>query len=126
MIEQGWGYRLFWVILLGAWLGMALFVVFHLLTVRRLRRHPAMRDRLGVAFLPGWEAQSVAAAVTVPRSFTRFVRTGRLRGLFADCDAVYQHTSRAERCLGRLCYLTFMGSAVLLAICYMVDEFIKP
>ncbi len=51
------------------------------------------------------------------------MRRTTLQALFADCDAVYQHTSRAEQFLGRACYLTFMGSAVLLWFCYVVDKF---
>ena len=122
MIADGLAYRWFWFILSGLWLGIILFVIFHLLTVRRLHKDPEIRERLGIGFMPGWEAQSVAAAVTVPRRFTRWARRGRLRELYADCDTVYQSTSRAERCLGRVCYVTLMGSVTLFLICYGIDK----
>lgn len=122
MMEHGLAYHCFWVFYFGTWAGIVLLVLFHFVTVRRLRTNPQTRDRLSMPLLPGWEAQRVASAITMPRAFTRWVRQGAAGDLFADCDAIYQHTSRAERCLGRASYAMLLGSPALLFVCYVVDR----
>ena len=91
------------------------FVLFGQVTVRRLRRNPCTRDALGVDFLPGREILNVAEALTLPRRFTRLLRSGPLRECYADPDLLALHARPVDRWLGRACYVLMYVDGVLMA-----------
>lgn len=122
MIENSLGFRFIWVFAFLNWLGIILFVIFELLTMRRLRKLADTQNCLGLCAFPGSEARSVAAAVTIPRRYTRWVRKGFMTWIYADCDAIYRNTSLAERCLARAAYFCLMGSGWLMLVCMVVDR----
>ncbi len=101
-----------YVISLVAW-GIV-FVVFSLITVRRLRRNPCTRNELGLDFMPGQEVLSVAQALTLPKRFSRLLRRGELAALFADPDLLLLHTRPVDRWLGRACYVLMYVVCLLL------------
>lgn len=108
-----------WVGLLSlgfAGLSYVLLCLVHFLTVRRLRRLPDIKNRLGFSMLPGDDAFNVALALSWPRSLMRLLDTSVTGWCFANADSVYRHTSRGERWVGRLCY----GSVMLCLLTLML------
>ena len=93
------------------------FLLFSLITVRRLRRNPCTRNELGLDFMPGQEVLSVAQALTLPKRFSRLLRRGELAALFADPDLLVLHTRPVDRWLGRVCFvLMFVNGLLVVAV----------
>ena len=113
MSEPAFALPLFLLAMGGAFLSFLLFGVFAVVTVRKLRKNPQTRFRLGMPLYPGGEIPNVAAAIALPRSYTRWVRSGPMGDLFADCDAVYAHTTRLDRWLARIFFSVFLVSVTL-------------
>ena len=100
--------------LLGAAVWGIAFLLFSLITVRRLPRNPCTRNDLGLDFMPGQEVLSVAQALTLPKRFSRLLRRGELAALFADPDLLVLHTRPVDRWLGRTCYVLMYVVCLLL------------
>lgn len=88
----------------GMMLAQLMAVVLGQVTVRRLRKDPRIRQRLGAEFVSGWDIFNVASALSRPRWLTRRVERGGLAGLFADSQALLAHTTSLDRALARICY----------------------
>ena len=116
MSRDAWTFHLLFLVLVGLVLSLVLFSLFALLTVRKLWNNPQTRSRLGMSVLPGGALMNVAGAMTMPRAFTRWGRSGPVSDLFADCDALYAHTNLFDRCLGRACFVVLHVTAVVLAV----------
>ncbi|WP_297906582.1 hypothetical protein [Thiomonas sp.] len=114
---------LFILCIAGCLLSFLLCGVFALVTVRKLSRNPHTQSRLGMYVYPWGQAFSVAAAMTLPRAHIRRRRSGAVGDLFADCDAIYAHTNRLDRCLGRAIYLLIMFSAAALGVVF-IDRYL--
>lgn len=97
-----------------------LFVVFGQVTVRRLRKDPSARSRLGIALISGWDILNVAAAVSCPRVLSRRLERGPLGYLYADSDWILSQASRVERALGRAQYWTHWMAVLLTLACFAV------
>lgn len=92
-------------------ISLILCVLFGQITVRRLRKHPETRNRLGFEWMSGWDIFNVAKAVSLPRRYCRRVENGPLYWLHADSDAIYRNTTARERALGRAQFWTNMFGA---------------
>ena len=65
-------------------IGMILFVIFGQVTVRKLRKNPETRDRLGVSLVSGWDIVNVAGALALPRVITE--RKAKSKGVKYHID----------------------------------------
>lgn len=93
------------IMLLLAFVNMILFVVFSGVTVRRLRKHPEVREFLGVSFISGWDIINVICALSRPKWFSEAMRKSPTnKYLAADERPLYKYTHLAERVLSRLIF----------------------
>lgn len=113
MSEPAFMVPLFLLAMGGTLLSFLMSGVFAVVTVRKLRKNPQTRSQLGMPLYPGGQIPNVAAAITLPRRYTRWARAGPVGDLFADCDAVYAHTTQFDRWLARIFFSIFLLSATL-------------
>lgn len=100
--------------LVGTLISAVLYVMFNLLTVRRLRRDPQIRLRLGIALFPGGETVGIARTLTWPRAWVRRTDRKASDAIRPDPEALYRHTHAGERYLARTCYGLQVFSALLI------------
>lgn len=103
-------------------LSWILFVIFGQVTVRRLRRNPATRNRLGVELISGWDIVQASSALSRSRRLTKRLERGPLRGYFADSQTLRAHTTRLDRALAAACYWGLRISAVLIVTSSMYHQ----
>lgn len=85
-----------------------LYVSFGEVTVRKLRKVSELKNLLGIEFVSGGDIVNVAQTLAWPRSFMRRRDKGRYSFLHANSEAVYSHTTKLDRILGRLFYWTMI------------------
>jgi hypothetical protein len=98
--------------LLGSMLAGILLVIFGKTTVKRLRKDPDTRDRLGIEIISGLNIISVAQALSLPKWVTQRSDKSPF-GLLPNSELIYRKTTTFDRILGRLFYWTLMGSVAL-------------
>lgn len=91
-----------------------LFIVFGETTVRRLRKEPSTREKLGFDFVGGRDIINVAMALSLPKKLMRKARSSKLDFMFADADTLYQHTTRYDRVMARSFYYLFIWDAIMI------------
>lgn len=100
---------------MGAYfLAMILFVLFGQITVRKLRKNPETKDKLGIEFASGWDILNVAGALAMPRWFNQKFRNSPLSSLYADADILEKNTNVFDRILATIFYGLFVSSILLL------------
>lgn len=92
-------------------IALILYVLFGQITVRKLRKNPATKDKLGIEFATGWDILNVAQALTIPISLNRKFRNSALSSFAADAEVLNKHTGRFDKLLARLLYTLFISSA---------------
>lgn len=96
------------------------FLLFGEITMRRLRKNPAVKDSLGASFISGYDIINVSMALSLPKRFMRWAKGSRFPGLYADVDILYQHTSRLDRALARLHQIILWLSVIyVLTVSYL-------
>ncbi|GGY63284.1 hypothetical protein GCM10007071_07320 [Marinobacter zhanjiangensis] len=93
-------------------LAALLYVIFGQVTVRRLRKNPEVRDKLGMELASGWDILNVAGALSRPHWLSLRLRKSRLSFTAADERPIYAHTNWFDRFLGRLFFYTWIGSVI--------------
>jgi hypothetical protein len=96
-----------------------LFVIFGQITVRKLRKNPATKDRLGMEFVSGWDIFNVAGAFSTPKWLRDRFSRSNLSVLIADYQVLYDNTTHFDRILARIfwvLYITSGSSMILLVI----------
>lgn len=93
-------------------LAALLYVVFGQVTVRKLRKNPETRDKLGMELASGWDILNVAGALSRPLWLSARLRGSRLNFTAADERPIYAHTNRFDRLIARLFFYTWIGSVV--------------
>ena len=83
------------------------YVVFGQVTVRKLRKNPQTRDKLGLEFASGWDILNVAGALSRPKWLSERFRKSSLAFTAADERPLYANTNVLDRFLARL--LTALG-----------------
>lgn len=88
------------------------YLVFGQVTVRKLRKNPETRDKLGLEFASGWDTLNVAGALSRPKWLSERLRKSTLSFTAADERPLYTHTNLFDRCLARLLTMLGVGSVV--------------
>ena len=83
-------------------LSLTLYVLFCQITVRRLRKNPKSKGRLGVEFASGWDIFNVAQALSLPKFITRKLAESPMSNLYANRDVLDESTNLFDRCLARI------------------------
>ncbi len=102
-----------------AFIGCILFVIFGLVTVRKLRKNPETKHALGIEFASGWDILNVAGALSLSKVVARRLRRNSESmglGFEADPDVLYKHTTVFDRVLARMFFWSwvFSGSGLLI------------
>ena len=97
-----------------------LYVALGQITVRKLRKNPATKGRLGLEFTSGWDILNVAQALSLPKAITDRFKESTLSGMFADTDLLREHTSRFDQALAAIFFwlYTFTGVSLILVTLY--------
>ncbi|MFT7680915.1 MAG: hypothetical protein ACI935_000348 [Moritella dasanensis] len=98
-----------------------LYVIFGQVTVRKLRKNPETKDKLGVEFVSGWDIIKVAQALSLPRFMTDKFKQSPLSGLFADADVLFEHTTRFDKILARVFYWLYATSGLSMILLMLLD-----
>ena len=69
-----------------------------------MRKNPETKAALGVEFASGWGGFSVAQALALPKFITRKLARSSLSALYANTEALIQHTNTFDRGLAKLFY----------------------
>ena len=102
---------------MGAYfLAMILYVLFGQITVRKLRKNPETKDKLGIEFASGWDILNVAGALAMPRWFNQKLRNSPLSSLYADADILEKNTNVFDRVLAIVFYGLFVFSTLFLIL----------
>jgi hypothetical protein len=111
---------------IGFFLSSILLVVFGQLTVRKLRKNPNTKGRLGVDFVSGYDIFNVASALSAPKWFRERASRSTLSFLAADYQALYENTTLFDRILARIFWGISTASVsytLLLIILYKIGLF---
>ena len=109
--------KLFGLALAGIIISCLLFVVFGQFTVRKLRKNPATKNRLGVEFASGWDIFNVAQALALPKRITQKLAQSPISGLYADREILEENTTSFDRALAKVFwYLQIVSIAIMVAL----------
>ena len=103
-----------------------LYVIFGQVTVRKLRKNPTTKDKLGLEFASGWDILNVASAISRPEWLNEKYKNSKLSFFAADKALLYQNTTGADRLLARLFWYTYLISGcglILVLICSWLGVF---
>lgn len=108
---------------LGGFFACILFVAFGQITVRKLRKNPATKERLGVEFASGWDILNVAGALSTPGWLKDKFNRSSLSFLIADHDALYKNTHLFDRILARVFWLFYTTSSAAMILLVILKAF---
>src|SRR5690554_3742113 len=97
-------------------IGWILFILFGQITVRKLRKNPETRDRLGLEFASGWDIFNVAGAMCRPLWLSERLRHSTLAFTAADERPIYENTNWFDRLLGRTMFTMMMGAVSVMML----------
>lgn len=93
------------------------FVVFGQVTVRKLRKNPAVKDELGVELASGWDIVNVAHALSMPLWLSDKLQKGPLSFLEANARAIKKHVNKFDVFLARsFCFLLYASQVIILPL----------
>lgn len=107
----------------GIFIAWVLFLIFGQVTVRKLRKNPAMKGKLGAEFASGYDIFNVASALSAPKWFRDKFSQSPLSFLAADYKALYENTSLFDRILGRVFWILFSVSTSAMILLMVLDIF---
>ena len=102
-------------------IGWVLFVLFGQITVRRLRKNPETRDKLGLDFASGWDIFNVAGAMCRPQWLSERLRRSTLSFTAADERPIYENTNWFDRLLGRTMFIMMMGAVAVMLVLILLN-----
>ncbi|MFT7680910.1 MAG: hypothetical protein ACI935_000343 [Moritella dasanensis] len=100
---------------------LILYVIFGQVTVRKLRKNPATKDKLGIEFASGWDILNVAQAISLPRFITDKLKQSPISSMYAHTDELLAHTSKFDRILANSFYWLFTAAGLSLALMALLD-----
>lgn len=96
-----------------------LYVAFGQITVRKLRKNPLTKDKLGFEYVSGWDIINVAQSLSIPRKLSKKLESTPLSFLYANSELLHSQTNKFDRMLGAVFYWTLTlsgGMMICLAI----------
>lgn len=99
-----------------------LYVILGQVTVRKLRKNPAVKDQLGVEFASGWDILNVAGSLSTPAWLREKFSASRLSALSANYQALYENTNKFDRVLARIFWFFYVVSASLMLLVIAVNS----
>lgn len=102
-------------------IGWVLFILFGQITVRRLRKNPVTRNRLGLELASGWDIFNVAGAMCRPQWLSNRLRHSTLSFTAADERPIYENTNWFDRLLGRTMFIMLMGAVSVMMVLILLN-----
>ena len=109
---------------IGFWGGLiacVLYVLLGQITVRKLRKNPEVKDKLGFEFFSGHDIFHVASALSAPKWFRDIFKRSSLSFLRADYDTLYKYTTRFDRILAKTTWIVAVVSVSLLMLLVILN-----
>jgi len=100
-----------------------LFVLFGQFTVRKLRKIPDAKDKLGFEYVSGWDIINVAQSLSIPRWLAKKLESSPLSGLYSKSEFLYSHTNIFDRVLAMLFYWLLTTSGLMMIILALLETF---
>ena len=107
----------------GFVLCMILYVFFSQITVRKLRKNIATKNKLGLELTSGWDILNVAGALSSPEWLRDRFSASRLSGLAANYQLLYDNTNKFDRILARVFWFFYVVPVVLMLIFIVLSSF---
>ncbi|WDE08306.1 hypothetical protein SG34_019335 [Thalassomonas viridans] len=107
--------------LAGCFISMILYILFGQITVKKLRKNSETKNLLGLEYVSGWDIINVAQALSIPRSWRRKLETGPFSVLYANSEALYKHTTKADRVLAAVFYWLLTASGLIMILLVIFD-----
>jgi hypothetical protein len=108
---------------IGIFISCILLVVFGQVTVRRLRKDPKLKDKLGVEFISGYDIINVASALAMPKWFNDKLKDSPISFLYANHEILYEATKPFDRILAKIFWGVFITSAFFMIVLVLLDKF---
>ncbi len=99
-----------------------LYVLFGQLTVRKLRKNPIVKGKLGIELVSGFDILNVANALSHPKWLRNRISRSTLSFLAADYQALYENTTLFDRILGRVFWGSFLASNSSMLLLVILDK----
>ena len=109
----------------GLLFGWILFVIFGQVTVRKLRKNPITKDKLGMEFVSGWDIFNVAQALATPKKFHQSLEHGKLSSLNANSEILKKHTNKVDQALAIIFFWTFFVSGAAMILAILIDALVE-
>lgn len=100
---------------------LILFVVFGQITVRKLRKNPETKTKLGVEFASGWDILNVAQALALPKRISEVLTNSPMSGFYADRLVLEENTTPFDRILAKVFWYLYMFSVVLIVLLVLLN-----
>ncbi|BBA36166.1 uncharacterized protein sS8_4236 [Methylocaldum marinum] len=114
--------QLFTLGLVGMLFTCILYVLFGQLTVRKLRKNPNMKGRLGVEFVSGFDILNVASALSAPQWLRDRISRSTLSYLAPDYQALYENTTLFDRIFARVFWGISTVSTSFMLLLVILDK----
>ncbi len=94
-----------------------IFVVFGQVTVRKLRKNPAVKDELGFEFASGWDIVNVAHSLSIPLWLSDKLQEGPFSFLEANARTIRKHINSFDLFLARsFCFFLYTSQLIILPL----------
>lgn len=99
------------------------YVVFGQITVRKLRKNPKTKDKLGFEYVSGWDIINVAQSLSIPRKLSKKLENTPLSVLYANSELLHDQTNMLDRILGSIFYWLLTISGLMMISLAILDAF---
>jgi hypothetical protein len=100
-----------------------LYVAFGQITVRKLRKNPETKDKLGFEYVSGWDIINVAQSLSIPERLSKKMEKSPLSALHANSELLRKHTNKLDRGLGVTFYWLLTASGSMMICLAIMDAF---
>jgi hypothetical protein len=96
-------------------------VLFGQITVRKLRKNPKTKDKLGFEYVSGWDIINVAQSLSIPRKLSKKLENTPLSFLYANSELLHDQTNLSDRILAAIFYWLLTISGVMMIFLAIAD-----
>lgn len=104
-------------------LAAILFLLLGQITVRKLRKNPITKSKLGPAYVRSWEVINVAQALVLPRFLVDKLEKSRVSNFYADARLLREHTNAFDRFLGVSFFLLWSATGLSLIVWGILEAY---
>jgi hypothetical protein len=102
-------------------LAAIMYVIFGQVTVRKLRKNPETKDKLGIEYVSGWDIINVAQSLSIPRAWSKKLESSPLSTIYAHSELLFKNTTLIDRLLGATFYWLLLTSGLMMMCLALLD-----